>query len=152
MIKIIEYNSSYSKETYDHVMDIKVNELGWKKDATDLFDIEKIYLHRNGNFWIALDDHKVVGTIAIEDMGNNQGYLKRMYIKKEYRGTGMSSELLESLLKHAKSKNFKEVFLATTDNAQRAIAFYEKSGFKRIKFLPQNFEHYNDTVFFKIEL
>jgi len=151
-IKIIEFDPIYSKEVYDFVMDIKVNELGWKSDATDLLEIEKIYLRGDGNFWIALDSNKVVGTIALEDKKEGQGYLQRMYLAEAHRGTGLAQNLLNNLLEFAKNKNFKEIYLGTTPVAKRAIRFYEKSGFERIASLPEKFEDDTNNIFFKIKL
>lgn len=151
-MKIIEFDPIYSEKIYSFVQDIKINEMGWNNDSPDLLDIEKIYLFGKGNFWIALDDNKLVGTIALKDMKNGQGFLKRMYITKKYRGTGLSTKLLSTLLDFAKSKNFKEIYLSTTNNAHRAIGFYKKSGFVRIKSLPGNFVHHKDTDFFKMVL
>jgi len=151
-VEIIEFDPIYKKEIYDFVMEIKVNELGWKSDATDLLEIEKIYLLGNGNFWIALDSNRVVGTIALEDKGEKTGYLQRMYLAKEYRGTGLAQKLLNNLLEFAKNRNLKEIFLGTTPVAKRAIRFYEKSGFERILHLPEKFKDDTNDVFFKIKL
>ncbi len=151
-IQIIEFNPIYSQEIYDFVMKIKVDELGWKSDAIDLLEIEKIYLLGRGNFWIAIDSGKIVGTIAIEDKGEGQGYLQRMYLAEEYRGTGLAQNLLDNLLEFAKNKNFKEIYLGTTPVAKRAIRFYEKSVFKRIARLPEKFKDDTNDVFFKIKI
>lgn len=151
-IQIVKFNPIYSKKIYSFVMDIKVNELGWKNDATDLLSIEKIYLSGNGNFWVALDSDKVIGTIALEDMKEKQGYLQRMYLAKKYRGTGLATELLNNLLKFARARGFKEIYLGTTNVAKRAIRFYEKNGFIRIASLPEKFNDHTDDIFFVMNL
>jgi len=149
-IKIIEYDAKYSTRIYDFIVQIRLNELGWKSEPDDLKKIPEIYMAKNGSFWIALIDDRVVGTIALEDLENNQGYLQRMYLDEKYRGTGLADKLLNTLLSFAKRKNYKEIFLGTTTEAQRAIRFYEKNNFKRIPCLP--FEEDKDDVFFKMEL
>lgn len=151
-IVIIKYNPIYNQKVYNFVMEIKVNELGWKSDAVDLLDIEKIYLQGNGNFWLALNNDNVIGTIALEDMGKKRGYLQRMYLDKNYRGTGLATKLLNTLLDFSKSKSYQEIYLGTTPVAQRAIRFYEKSGFERITRLPEDFEDDTDDIFFKINI
>lgn len=153
-MKIIEFKPKYAQEIYDFVMDIKANELGWEKDAVDLHDIPNIYLKNSGNFWIATDKDKIVGTIALKDMNDHQGYLKRMYVSSEYRGTGLAQNMLQILLDHAKNHGFEEIYLATTfgEKIKRAIAFYEKSGFKRVPSLPENFSDDDDTHFYRLEI
>jgi ribosomal protein S18 acetylase RimI-like enzyme len=102
---------------------------------------------------MALNGEKLVGTIGLEDRGNNQGYLKRMYIDKNYRGTGLSSKLVEQLLEFARSKGYKAIYLSTSEAAERAIGFYTKNGYERVNDLPDNFEHHPaDTVFFRVEI
>jgi ribosomal protein S18 acetylase RimI-like enzyme len=76
-----------------------------------------------------------------------------MYIDKRYRGTGLSTMLLNKLLTFAKGNNYKEIYLGTTSSAQRAIGFYKKSGFERIEQLPDNInDFYKDTDFFKFTI
>ncbi|MFA6493008.1 MAG: GNAT family N-acetyltransferase [Patescibacteria group bacterium] len=153
-MKIIEFDPEYAQEIYDFVMDIKVNDLGWKKDAFELHDIKNNYLSRNGNFWIALEADKIIGTLALKDMGNNQGYLKRMYIDQEYRGKGLAQAMINILLKYAKEKRFEEIYLATTRNpvSERAIAFYKKYNFESMSKLPDNFTDDDDNVFMRLKI
>lgn len=153
-MKIIEFDPKYTEEIYDFVMDIKANEIGWKSDAYELRDIPKYYLGGGGNFWIALDDDKIIGTTALENMGNGQGYLKRMYLTKEYRGTGVAQEMLSVLLQYARDRQIKEIYLATgtNPNVERAIAFYDKMGFEKIMEMPENFYNEDCDVFMKLEI
>jgi N-acetylglutamate synthase-like GNAT family acetyltransferase len=154
-VEIISYNLANQKikdNIYDFVMDIKINDLHWKADAPELLRIQETYLTDKGNFWIATEDGKIVGTTGLQDMGNNQGYLKRMYVRKDFRGTGLTQKLLETFLKHAKENNFKQIFLATGNGAERAVAFYKKSGFQRIPSLPSNFSHFDDPYMFVLDI
>ncbi len=57
-----------------------------KYDQPDLVTIEEYYQTGNGNFWVALYDVNVVGTISLLDIGNNQVALRKMFVNKEYRG------------------------------------------------------------------
>lgn len=154
-MEIISYDQANQKikdDIYNFVMNIKINDLDWKADAPDLLKIPEIYLTNKGDFWAATENSKLIGTIGFQDMGNGQGYLKRMYVQKEFRGTGLAQKLLDTLVKHAKKNNFREIFLATGCGAERAVAFYKKSGFKRVPSLPSNFSHFDDPYMFVLDI
>ena len=58
--------------------------------------------------------------------------LNNIVIKKTKRGNGLSSLLLEELIKIAKSKNCKMVNLEVASNNKIAINLYKKFGFKEV--------------------
>lgn len=109
----------------------------------DLFTIEDFYQTGNGNFWVALYDDKIVGTISLLDIGNHQVALRKMFVDKEFRGGKFktSSLLLNTAIKWAREKSIKDVYLGTTPQFLAAHRFYEKNGFTSIglKDLPESF-------------
>ena len=58
--------------------------------------------------------------------------VKRMYVKKEHRGTKIASSILNSLEDWASEKGFIKCILETGNNQVAAINFYKKSGYKSI--------------------
>jgi len=153
-MEIIEFDPKYTQEIYDFVWSVRTAEIGWKSEPEDLHDIPKFYLKDGGNFWMAVDDGDVVGTVALKNMGKNRGYLERMYLAKPYRGTGVAQEMLAKLVAHAKSIKLQEIYLATSNSkvTERAIAFYKKMGFEQIEKLPEDFFDYGEDVFMKLRL
>jgi N-acetylglutamate synthase-like GNAT family acetyltransferase len=119
----------------------------------DLQDIAGFYQHGAGNFWIALCEDKVVGTIALLDIGNKQAALRKMFVASEFRGqAGTASKLLGVLLEAANHSGVKEIFLGTTTKFLAAHRFYEKHGFVEIarENLPEEFPvMVVDTKFYK---
>lgn len=100
-------------------------------DQPDLQDIPGFYQNGTGNFWVALDGGRVVGTIALKDIGNGQAALRKMFVAQSHRGKdfGVAQELLETLLGHARMVGLHDIFLGTTDAFKAAHRFYEKHGF-----------------------
>jgi len=49
----------------------------------DIQDIGAFYQHGDGNFWVALADGEVVGTLGLLDIGNRQAALRKMFVKTE---------------------------------------------------------------------
>ncbi len=83
----------------------------------------------NGNFWMALYDEKVVGTISLKNLGNNTGMIKGMYVHRDYRNKKIASKLMDMLLEFAMEYEYKELVLDTYDKFELAIEFYKKRGF-----------------------
>lgn len=141
-----EYSYEYQSQVVDLILQIQQQEYGisiTKYDQPDLFAIEKSYQTGKGNFWVALDGNRVVGTISLLDLGNDQLGLKKMFVHKEYRGSSYKTAYL--LLGHAiewgKAHSIKAIYLGTTLQFLAAHRFYEKNGFIEINYsdLPEVF-------------
>lgn len=101
------------------------------QDQPDLLDITNFYQQAAGNFWVALSDGKVVGTIALLDIGNGQAALRKMFVHEDFRGKafGVAQRLLQTLLDSCVAHGIDAVFLGTTSKFLAAHRFYEKNGF-----------------------
>jgi N-acetylglutamate synthase-like GNAT family acetyltransferase len=126
-------------------------------DQPDLLDIPGFYQRGNGNFWIARSEGAVVGTIALLDIGNAQGALRKMFVKASHRGRelGVARLLLASLLQWAFSSGLRTIYLGTTARFLAAHRFYEKHGFLEVEKseLPPAFPVMSvDTKFYRLEL
>lgn len=145
-LQIEPYNDSYKNAVAELIVNIQSKEFGIPITLDmqpDLKDIPGFYQTRKGNFWITRMENKVIGTIALLDIGNNQGALRKMFVGKEYRGSlfGVGQALLNTLTDWAKAKRMTEIFLGTTEKYTGAQRFYEKNGFEEIvkKQLPEAF-------------
>ncbi|MBD2304851.1 GNAT family N-acetyltransferase [Chroococcidiopsis sp. FACHB-1243] len=159
-IQIVTYQTQYQAAIIKLILNIQQQEFGLPitlKDQHDLLDIPKFYQQGNGNFWIALDREKVIGTIAAIDIGNSQLALRKMFVDSKYRGKeiGLGQWLLNSLLNWARTKDIRDIYLGTVDVFQAAHKFYEKNGFIRIHrlVLPPSFPRMTgDTMFYWLNL
>jgi RimJ/RimL family protein N-acetyltransferase len=141
-----EYQHQYQQQVVELILQIQQREYQIsisKEDQPDLFTIEAFYQTGNGNFWIALYQNEVVGTISLLDIGNNEVALRKMFVHKEYRGKTYktASLLLEKALRWVQEKSIKAIYLGTTPQFLAAHRFYEKNGFVEINQtdLPQSF-------------
>ena len=160
MTKLQSYLPVYKEEVANLILTIQKTEFEIPitlEQQPDLNDITNFYQSNNGNFWIALVNNKVVGTIALLDIGNHQGALRKMFVDTNYRGKhlGIGKKLLDNLFEWAKEKQFKEILLGTTAKFLAAQRFYEKNGFIEIgkELLPVNFPVMSvDVKFYKFIL
>ena len=81
------------------------------EDQPDLQEIPAFYQRGAGNFWVAVSKGEVVGTVALLDIGNHQGALRKMFVHASYRGpgAGVSARLLETLLDGCRARGVHEV-------------------------------------------
>lgn len=128
------------KEKQEYLKEFAIlTQLEWGKkfNSKEEFDnkinkkIEKIINRMDNPYYctlILLDDNNLIGFISLfETDGEERQDLKpwyaTMYVKKEYRGKGYSKILNEAILKEAKTRGFKKVYLKSD-----LINYYEKFG------------------------
>ncbi|CAI8754611.1 GNAT family N-acetyltransferase [Bacillus pseudomycoides] len=145
-ICIQSYESKYQSEVVDLIIHIQQKEYNvpiTKEEQPDLQEIEQFYQRDNGSFWVAIHDGKVVGTVALLDIGNQQVALRKMFVKKEFRGKvwNTASMLLQTAISWAKERELEGIYLGTTVQFLAAHRFYEKNGFQSIRMeeLPGSF-------------
>lgn len=103
-------------------------------DQPDLAAIPTFYQSGKGQFWVAVADGSIVGTLGLKDIGNDQAALRKMFVAPKVRGRehGVAALLLARLIAYAGERGIKEVFLGTTEKFLAAHRFYEKNGFVEI--------------------
>ena len=159
-IIIKEYTEVYKEQIINLILDIQQNEFQipiTKEDQPDLKNIANFYQSGSGNFWVAIDQECVVGTIALIDIGNKQGTLRKMFVKSAYRGKAYNAakSLLQTAIEWAKNHDMQEIYLGTTEKFLAAHRFYEKNQFLQLpkENLPVNFPVMNvDTRFYKLQI
>ena len=141
-----QYSNEYQAQVVDLILHIQQQEYNipiTKEDQPDLFTIKDFYQTGKGNFWVAVYNDKVVGTISLLDIGNRQVALRKMFVDKEFRGGKYktASLLLNNAIEWAKEHSIKAVYLGTTPQFLAAHRFYEKNGFTSIDLeeLPEHF-------------
>ena len=81
----------------------------------------------------AFNDHNLIGVAGFFVFPRlkmqHRGNLFSMYLKKEYRGQGIGGQLLEAIIREAKSKVIQLHCTVVTSNAS-ALTLYQKHGFR----------------------
>jgi len=160
-IMIRAYVKEDKNDIMDLILDIQRNEFEIpisKDEQPDLSDIPNFYQSGNGNFWVAVNaKNQIIGTIALIDIGNQQGALRKMFVKKAYRGRtyNVANLLLQKLVEWAQQRNMNAIYLGTTGKFLAAHRFYEKNGFLQIdkNALPNTFPIMKvDTKFYQMAI
>ena len=160
VIQIVPFASQHVEGVGALIVEIQRDEFQFPitlEDQPDLQDIPVFYQQGAGNFWVALSEGEVVGTVALLDLGNYQAALRKMFVHASYRGPGhgVSARLLDTLLQWARVRDVKDVYLGTTEKFLAAHRFYERNGFEQIaaRELPPSFpKMVVDTRFYHLAL
>lgn len=81
------------------------------------------------NVWVMYVDNSPAGCIAYRKKADNVGEVKRLFLRKEYRGKGISKELLKVMENHARSLGCMSLFLDTRITLEPAVSLYRSFGF-----------------------
>ena len=105
-----------------------------RQDQPDLDNIPGVYQQGKGNFWVALHENRIVGTIAAIDFGNDRLAMRKMFVHADFRGKayGTAQALLDTLLLWCAEKKVKGIFLGTLLKFIAARKFYDRNGFEVI--------------------
>lgn len=152
--------NEYENEIVDLILNIQQNEFNVPvtlEDQPDLLDIHNFYIKPGGTFLGAFADGKLVGTIALVKFNEEAGAIRKMFVKKEFRGKefGIAQQLLDQLIQYSKENGIKNLYLGTVEILQAALRFYEKNDFVRIskEELPKDFPLMRpDNVFCHLKL
>lgn len=128
-MKIREYKDKDKKRVIKTIKEV-LYEI-FKQKPTKIDDLNNI--KKNFDiFYVVEDNHKIIGTIGLQKHKDKIARLKRLYLKKEYRGKGIGEKLLNRIINFAKLK-YNKIILSTYPEMERAILLYKKNGFKEFK-------------------
>ena len=148
-VNIIEYISQYQQ-------DFRRLNLEWldKYNLTESHDLmvlddpQTTILDRGGFIWLAKADGKIIGSAALMKEHEDEYELAKMAVTADYRGKGISKQLIETCLAKAKETGAKKLSLFSNHQLQTALKLYEKYGFYYVEVEDSPFE----TADIKMEL
>lgn len=137
-VVIEKIKNEYSAAIIDIILPIQQIEFNVAitlEDQPDLLDIESNYYKTGGGFWGAKVNGELVGTIALIKFSENSGAIRKMFVKKEYRGKEfkIAQSLLEGLISYCRENGIENLYLGTVSILEAALRFYERNGFVPIE-------------------
>lgn len=133
-----------------HDLDDFLNELvGGEKNRAEYIQYNKLDdIH---DVIVAYDEDTPVGSAGFKKYDDECAEVKRVFIKREYRGKGISKKLMELLEERAKNKGYKYLILESGEPLVAAMSLYRKIGYKVIPNYGQ-YKDMPDSVCMKKEL
>ena len=113
-----------------------------ESDKKDLLNPDKI-IHNGGQVFFALENQKVIGTVAMINSSDDIFELAKMTVQEDFRGKGIANMLMDECLKFAKENKANEIFLISNDSLTIARNLYDKYGFKEVDLDSQKYDRGN---------
>ena len=136
-----EYTDGNNKDFIElcHGLDDFLNELvGWEENRAEYIPYNQLDdIH---DVIIAYDDDIPVGSASFKKYDDGCAEVKRVFIKQEYRGKGISNTLMELLENAARKQGYHYLILESGEPLVAAMALYRKIGYKVIP----NYGQYKD--------
>ncbi|CDE18863.1 putative uncharacterized protein [Eubacterium sp. CAG:841] len=104
----------------------------------ELRDMKTKYGLPYGRMYLALVEENIAGCVALTKNDEDYCEIKRLYLRPQFRGMGISKALIERIIADAREIGYKYMRLDTFPFMKSAIKLYEKYGFYFI-------EKYNDN-------
>ena len=103
----------------------------------DMAELE-IFSPPHGRLLLATEGSQAAGIACLKRIREDMGEIKRMYVRPEYRGSGIGRALLEALLAEAQQIGYPSVRLDSTRFMTAAHSLYRSAGFQEIEPYPES--------------
>tara|TARA_R110000796_G_scaffold185330_2_gene301995 strand:+ start:92809 stop:93285 length:477 start_codon:yes stop_codon:yes gene_type:complete len=152
MIEIVPYESKYQAG-----IDLMMQEIAEEFTEPIMGGQQSNSIVFPDKHWVATFDGQVVGTVGLMIIKHEYGILKKMMLKKEFRGSvhNVAKLLLQTAIDASENDQLECIYLGTMTQFRAAQSFYQKHGFQQIdeKELPADFlRNPIDTLFYKLSL
>lgn len=131
MIKITRTNSA--NKDFKLLTSMLDDELRVRYGALQNFYDSHNVIESNNNVVIIYSDKIPVSCGCFKKFDNETIEIKRMFVRKDYRGKGISKIVLHELENWAMENGIKKAILETGTKQNEAIGLYQKYGYKIIE-------------------
>ena len=92
------------------------------------------YAPPHGRLFFATVNGHPAGCVALRRFDQTRGEVKRLYVRPQFRGSGLGKALMNTLAAEARAIGYSELIADTIPDVMRtALAMYERLGFERIE-------------------
>jgi putative acetyltransferase len=141
MIEIIAFEERYEN-------DFRQLNLEWLEEyhLTEAHDMEILndpqgtIIHNGGYIFLARYENTIAGCAGLIKVNDDEYELVKMTVGKDFRGKGISKQLLNHCLEKAKELNAKKISLLSNHQLETALCLYKQFGFKDVPVGPSPYD------------
>ena len=99
----------------------------------EIDQIDGYYDGRQGGFWVAVDDEKIIGLFGLEPSSTDAMELRRMYVDPETRRRGVARKMRGFAEDECRRRNRPRLDLSTSELQGDAVLLYRNSGYQLVR-------------------
>jgi len=108
-------------------------DLSFQSFDDEVADLRRQYAPPAGCMLLAQDGVRTVGCVALRRLNERICEMKRLYVMPEVRGQGYGKQLVLSIIREARERNYDRIRLDTVPAMERARSLYAELGFRSIR-------------------
>jgi N-acetylglutamate synthase-like GNAT family acetyltransferase len=125
-------------------------DLSFQNFDEELAGLPGDYAPPAGGLWVAEEAGHVGGCVALRRLEQHVCEMKRLFVRPEFRGTGLGRRLVEHVMQQARAIGYQRMRLDTLPQMSAAQGLYQSFGFRQID--PYRFNPIVGTKFLEAEL
>ena len=133
VLKILPYQSIFSKAFYE--LNVEWLETYFYVEEFDkevLSNPETYIINPGGHIFFALENEKILGTVALMPYDKNCFELTKMAVDPKERGRKIGQQMIKYCINFSKKQEINKLILYSNTILENAIHIYRKYGFKEI--------------------